>query len=163
MRELGELQELAGRAGSYAALRFSTDTSDPARGALLQRVQERGTAIETLLLFFELEWVAVPDGQAEELLADPRLAFCAHFLRMERRYRPHRLTQPEERILSEKSVTGRGAWARLFAELTSAIRVDVAPEDGEAGAVTLDVALARLLSPRRDVRGRRPHARARCA
>ena len=153
MRELGELQELAGRAANYAALRFSTDTADPTRGALLQRVQERGTTIETLLLFFELEWVAVPDERADALLADARLDFCAHFLSMERRYRPHVLTHAEERILTEKSVTGRGAWARLFAELTSAIRVDLAPEeDVETGPAPLDVALARLLSPHRELR-----------
>ena len=55
MRELEAIEELAGKAGTYAGLRFSTDTTDPARGALLQRVQERGTAIETKLLFFALE------------------------------------------------------------------------------------------------------------
>ena len=61
MGELAEILDLVGRAGSYAALDFSTDTADPARGALLQRTQERGTEIETTLLFFELEWAALPD------------------------------------------------------------------------------------------------------
>ncbi|HTT28073.1 MAG TPA: oligoendopeptidase, partial [Solirubrobacteraceae bacterium] len=56
MRELEEINELIGRAGSYASLEFATDTADPTRGALLQLVQERATEIETLLLFFELEW-----------------------------------------------------------------------------------------------------------
>src|SRR3954468_25057648 len=80
MRELERLYELVSRAGSYAHLRFSTDTSDPANGALLQRAQERGTAIETRLLFFELEWAALPDERAAELLADPALDFCRHHL-----------------------------------------------------------------------------------
>ncbi|HTZ87376.1 MAG TPA: oligoendopeptidase, partial [Solirubrobacteraceae bacterium] len=35
MHELAEILDLAGRAGAYAALRFATDTTDPARGALL--------------------------------------------------------------------------------------------------------------------------------
>ena len=69
MRELEAINELIGRVGSYASLRFATDTADPARGALLQLVQERATEIETLLLFFELEWAAVDDDRAEELLA----------------------------------------------------------------------------------------------
>src|SRR5436305_6881044 len=68
MRELEAIEDAAGRAGSYASLRFSTDTSDPERGALLQRVQERGTAIETRLLFFGLEWAALDDESAEALL-----------------------------------------------------------------------------------------------
>jgi len=54
MDELAAINDLVGRAGSYASLRFATDTADPARGALLQLVQERATEIETLLLFFEL-------------------------------------------------------------------------------------------------------------
>src|SRR5258705_2981911 len=44
MKELATITELVGRAGSYAALRFSENTADPKAGALLQRVQERGTA-----------------------------------------------------------------------------------------------------------------------
>ena len=72
MRELGALQELVGRAGSYAMLRFATATADPARGALLQQVQERGTQIETKLLFFELEWAALDDERADALLAARR-------------------------------------------------------------------------------------------
>ena len=69
VQELGDLSELVGRAGSYAMLRFAVDTADPANGALLQRVQERGTAIETQLLFFDLEWAELSDERAEELLA----------------------------------------------------------------------------------------------
>src|SRR5688572_12557667 len=43
MRCQAQLQELAGRAGAYAGLRFSVDTTDPATGALMQKVQERST------------------------------------------------------------------------------------------------------------------------
>jgi oligoendopeptidase F len=45
MTELADLQDVIGRAGSYAALNFSTATADPERGALLQKVQEQGTQI----------------------------------------------------------------------------------------------------------------------
>src|SRR3954453_5730590 len=122
MRELEQVYELVSRAGSYAQLGFATDTSDPARGALLQRAQERGTEIETKLLFFELEWAALPDERAEELLRDPALGFCRHYLENARRYRPHLLSEPEELIFTEKSVTGRSAWTRLCVEVTSALR-----------------------------------------
>src|SRR3954464_12922688 len=80
MSGMADLEETIGRAGSFASLRFSTDTSDPERGALMQKVQERATAIETQLLFFELEWAALPDGRADALLDDPSLAFCRHHL-----------------------------------------------------------------------------------
>jgi oligoendopeptidase F len=147
MRELAAIYELVGRAGTYAGLRFSTDTADPANGALLQMVQERETAIETTLLFFELEWAALPQERAAELLAWEGLDFCRHHLRNVRRYREHLLSEPEEKILSEKSLTGATAWARLFEELTSAIEVELAGE-----RVALDVALSRLALPDREVR-----------
>jgi oligoendopeptidase F len=147
MHELAAINELVGKAGSFASLRFATDSDDPTRGALLQLVQERATELETKLLFFELQWAALPDEQAEVLLADPGLDFCAHYLRSARRYRPHLLSEPEERIFAEKSLASSGSWARLFGELMAALRVTL---DGEP--VVLDVALSRLLDPDRDTR-----------
>jgi oligoendopeptidase F len=152
MSELATIHELVGRAGTYAALRFSTDTADPAIGALLQKAQELGTAIETTLLFFELEWAALPDERVEELLAGEGLDFCRHHLLNVRRYREHMLSEPEEKIVSEKALTGASAWMRLFEELVSAIDVEL-PQGGEARErVALDVALSRLSLPDRDVR-----------
>ena len=148
MQELAGIQDQLGRAGNYAALQFSTDTADPARGALLQKVQERATQLETKLLFFELEWAALDDARAEELLAADGLDFARHYLRSARRYRPHLLTEPEEKVLTEKALTGRSAWGRLFEELVSALQVDL----GGGEEVPLDSALSQLLSPDRDVR-----------
>jgi oligoendopeptidase F len=153
MRDLADVHELVGRAGSYAALRFSVDTSDPERGALLQRVEERSTAINTQLLFFELEWAEIPDDRAAVLLASDRLDFCRHHLASIRRYRSHLLTEPEERILTEKSVTGRSAWSRLFSELTSAITLDL-----DGASVSLEEGLSRLASSDRDQRRRAAEA-----
>jgi oligoendopeptidase F len=160
MRELGEIYELIGRAGTYAALRFSADTANPAYGALLQKVQEGETAIATKLLFFDLEWAALPDERAEQLLATPGLDFADHHLRNVRRYRQHMLSEPEEKILTEKALTGASAWSRLFEELTSAIEVELPGEDGSSkvagedgpSKVALEVALSRLTMPDREAR-----------
>jgi oligoendopeptidase F len=147
MTGLADLLDLIGRAGSYAGLDFSTDTTDPARGARMQRVEERSTAINTKLLFFDLEWAALADDQAETLLVDERLAFARHHLRSERRYRPHLLTEPEEVILTEKTISGRSAFERLFEEQISSISIEL---DGET--TTLESGLARLHAPDREVR-----------
>ena len=149
MEKLAAISELAGRALNYAHLRFAADTADPANGALLQMGSERATAIQTRLIFFELEWAALDDEQAEAMLSGEGLDFCEHYLRNERRYRDHLLSQPEERIMTELSVTGAGAWSRLFDELTSAIRVDL-PSGDEP--VSLDIALSGLADPDREVR-----------
>jgi oligoendopeptidase F len=149
MAETQAIAELVGRAGNYAHLRFSVDTLDPANGALVARVSEKATAVETKLLFFDLEWAALDDDRAEALLAADGLDTSRHHLRTVRRYRPYLLTEPEEKVMSEKSVSGREAWARLFSEQTSAIMVDT---PGDEEPVKLDVALSRLLSPDREVR-----------
>ncbi|HRE00333.1 MAG TPA: M3 family oligoendopeptidase, partial [Ilumatobacteraceae bacterium] len=153
-RRYAELIELMGRAGNYASLRFAADTSVPANGALMARAQERSTAISTKLLFVELEWAAVSDEQAEAVLADPspELDFIRHHLRSSRRYIPYLLSEPEERVLTEKSVTGAGAWTRLFDELTAAIEVDVVQPDGTARTMPLMQGLALMQHPDRAVR-----------
>jgi oligoendopeptidase F len=147
MQGLAEVHDLLGRAGSFAGLDFAVDTTDPARGARMMKVEERTAVIGTKLLFFELEWAALDDARVEALLADDRLAFAAHHLRSARRYRPHLLTEPEEVVLTEKAVTGRNAWERLFDELISAIGVTL---DGEQ--TTLEAGLARLNASDRSVR-----------
>ncbi|HWD64626.1 MAG TPA: M3 family oligoendopeptidase [Solirubrobacteraceae bacterium] len=147
MQELAEIQDTFGGAFSYAMLRFATDTAEPERGALLQRLQEKATEVGTKLLFCELEWAALEDEQAERLLAGEGLEFCDHYLRTVRRYRTHLLSEPEERILAEKSIPSHAAWGRLFGELTSALRVRL---DGEE--VSLEIALSRLQDGDRDVR-----------
>ena len=124
MNRLAEISELAGRAGNYAQLRFAADTEDPANGALVQMVGERGTAIQTRLLFFELEWVEVPDERAEELLATDGLDFARHYLRRSGATGRTAL-QAGGDDLHRALVTGRRRWTRLFDELTSAIRVDL--------------------------------------
>ena len=104
-------------------------------------MQEKATAIETALLFFELEWAALDDARAEELLAADGLDFARHHLRSARRYRPHLLSEPEERIFTERALTGRTAWTRLFEEQASAITVELPGRD-RAG-----VARGRALAP----------------
>ena len=77
------------------------------------------------------------------------LDFCRHHLRTARRYRPHLLSEPEEKILTEKALTSRNAWGRLFEEQVAALEVQL--EDG-AEPVSLEVALSRLHLPDREAR-----------
>ena len=147
LKQLEEIHEVLGRAASYAFLGFSTDVAEPSRGALLQKVQESATRTGTHLLFFSLEWIAVPDATADTLLKHAALGNYRHYLASARRYRPHVLTEPEERIMVEKSVTARSAWDRLFEEATTAIKVNIG--DGEK---SLDEALTRLHSGDADER-----------
>ena len=158
MARSADLQTILGRAGNYSQLRFAVDTVDPENGARMMQVQERSTAIATRLLWFELEWVAVDDDRADELLADPALDFCGHHLRGLRRYQPHVLSEPEERIMTEKDVTGSSAWVRLFSELSSELTVELPDASGAVTSQTLSDGLARLTDPDRSVRAQAAQA-----
>ena len=149
-----ELLDRAQRADNYAGLVFAADTSKPENGALMAHVEERTTAISTKLIFIGLEWAEASDEHVEAVLADPTpaLDFVRHHLRSQRRYREHILSEPEERILNEKNVTGASAWGRLFDELSAAMEVDLPQTDGTTATVSLMQALAAIQHPDRSVR-----------
>ena len=132
---------------TYAHLLFATNMADPTRGALVARLGEKAAALETQLLFFPLEWAAVPDDAADAVLADEALDHWRHHLLSARKFRPYLLTEPEEKVVTEKSVSGVGAWSRLYEEQLGALRVSL---DGQE--VSLETAMARLYDTDRDVR-----------
>jgi oligoendopeptidase F len=148
---LEALQEPAARAGAFAQLLFAADTAAPRHGALLQHIQERGTEIHNTLLFFELEWVALAPERAQALLGDASLARRRHFLESLRRYRPHLLSEPEEKILAETANTGRHAFSRLFDEILAAMTFRVREGGGEL-ALSEEEVLSRLYEPDRERR-----------
>ncbi len=125
--------EMATKLGSYAHLIWSTDTANPQYGALLQRLTEWGAQLEQKLVFFDLEWTNAPDDFAQKMMTHPVVRHYQHWLETTRRYQPHRLSEPEEKILSEKSVTGREAWARFFSEVMGSTRYPVGRRRTDAG------------------------------
>jgi oligoendopeptidase F len=153
IEEREEIESTFTRAIYYAHLWFSTDMNDSQRGALVARLTEKGAAIDTQLLFFGLELAALDDEQADALLASEELERWRHWLRTVRKFRPYILTEPEEKIVTEKSVSGFAAWDRLYDELLGAIKVDL---DGTE--IGFEEAMSKLYSPDRDLRRRAAEA-----
>ena len=147
MTEYEAIIQDVGRAESYASLSWSTQSNDPARGALLQKVAERQSQLSQKVLFLDLEWANAPDAAARSLIDDPLLSRWRHWLIVSRRYKPHLLSEPEEKILAEKSVTGRQAWVRYLDETLSANRYEWGGKQ-----VPQEVILRQLYEPGRDVR-----------
>ncbi len=141
------LIDQGGRIQSYANLTFTTDTSNPAYGALVQHVTEWISALQQQTIFFNLEWKAMDDAAAQRILNDPVLGKYQHPLEAERRYKPYTLSETEEQLLIEKSVTGRSAWTRFFTQIISAARFDY-----EGKALTQSQVLKLLYEPQREVR-----------
>jgi len=148
---LEALYERQWRVGGYAHMNYDQDTrSDEAR-ALSQRVEERLTAPRNALLFFGLEWMEVEDSNAARLTAEPAVQAYRHYLEAQRAFRPHRLSEAEERLANEKDVTGNSAWGRLHTEITSSLEVSV-DQNGEGQVLNLSRALSLLYHRDRDVR-----------
>lgn len=147
IREREALQDLMYRIYSFASLSYSTQTNDPKIGALYQKVQELGAQFGQKTVFFELEWNALDDATAQALMDAPELATHRFQLEAARLSKPYQLSEIEEQLLMEKSVTGRSAWVRFFTQLTSAMRFTL---DGET--VNMQQVLVRLRDADRAVR-----------
>jgi len=149
--ELGEIDNLLSRVHSYASLRKAADVTDEENRDLSAAVEQGVVQVLNALRFFELEWLALEDERAAELAAAPEVAADRHYLESLRRFRPHTLSEPEERVLSERDPAAVSAWQTLFGQTTSTIEV---PFDGGEGEEphTVDRLLAYVHDPRREVR-----------
>lgn len=116
---------------AYASLMFSAETTDPDRGALLQRLRMRATAIAQHILFFSLELGTASPEHLATLAENDLLAEYAHYLRELSENARFQLTEPEEKIISELSNTGGPAFNRLASEITSRAVFRVQLPDGE--------------------------------
>jgi oligoendopeptidase F len=149
IEERQRIESIFTRAIYFAHLNYSTNMNDSERGALVARLTEKGATIDTQLLFFGLEIAALEDADAESLISSDELEGWHHWLRTIRKFRPYVLTEAEEKILTEKSVSGFSAWDRLFDELLGAVKVDL---DGTE--IGFEEAMSKLYSPDRDLRRR---------
>ncbi|HVW56090.1 MAG TPA: M3 family oligoendopeptidase [Rhizobiaceae bacterium] len=134
------IQELIARLYSYAGLLYSGDTSDPKRAKFYGDIQEKMTDASAHLIFFELELNTVGDDMiAAALDADPAFGHYRPWVLDLRKDKPYQLEDRIEQLFHEKSVTGRGAWNRLFDETMSGLRFSI---DGEE--LTLEPTLNKL-------------------
>jgi len=119
------IEELMGRIVSFAGLVHAGDTTDPVRSKFYGDVQEKITAASAHLLFFALELNRIPDDALEAALADPALGRYRPWIEEVRAEKPYQLEDRIELLFHEKSVTGYGAWNRLFDETMASLRFAV--------------------------------------
>jgi oligoendopeptidase F len=153
MRELEQNEEQAAKPEVYAYLLHSQNTQDPAAGRLLARVREAAAERGSHGVFFSLELAQTGDEQAARLYAHPDSARYKHTVEEARKFRPHQLSEPEERVLTDFSPVGNSAWTRLFEELCAVIRVPLDDRD-----LALEEALTMLREPDRELRRSASHA-----
>lgn len=141
------IHDTIGKMGSFAYLQWSTDTTNTEFGKLLQQITEFSSEISQLLVFFDIEWLALDDVRAQEFIQSEKLKGYRHYLESARRYKPHILSEKEEQLLTAKSVTGSQAWVRYFDETLGAAKFEF-----EGKQLSEQEVLSKMHDPDREVR-----------
>jgi oligoendopeptidase F len=151
------IEDRLGRVASYAGLIYAGDTTDPARAKFYGDVQDKLTTASSHLLFFTLELNRIEDAALDTAVADKALAHWKPWLDDIRIEKPHQLEDRIEQLFHDKSVSGRGAWNRLFDETISGLRFRV---EGNQ-ELLLEPTLNLLQDPSPERREKAAHALAR--
>ncbi|MBN8657687.1 MAG: M3 family oligoendopeptidase [Anaerolineae bacterium] len=108
---------IANKLYSFAGLSFTADTQDQKAQALQARVMQFLAENQNRTLFFSLWWKELDDANAKRLMdasGDYR-----YYLEAMRLYKPHTLSEAEEKIINLKNVTGVSALGNLYDSITS--------------------------------------------
>jgi oligoendopeptidase F len=105
------------RLSAYAYLWFSENTKDLAARSFKTKVEERLTALHNRLVFFDLWWQSIDEHNARRLMIGT--GTLRYHLETIRRFQPHTLSEPEEKIVNIKNVTGRSAVHSLYDVVTN--------------------------------------------
>jgi oligoendopeptidase F len=151
LQDLEEGTRLANKMDTYAGLAFAADTQDQRCQALLARIQQFMAEMENRTLFFSLWWKDLNEVDTRRLMdasGDYR-----YYLEVMRKFKPHTLSEPEEKVVKLKNVTGSNALITLYDSITNryVFKLEV---DGETKELTRDE-----LTP--FIRGADPELRAR--
>ncbi|MBW7920232.1 MAG: M3 family oligoendopeptidase [Anaerolineae bacterium CFX3] len=112
-----EMARLAHKLGAYAGLAFAADTQDQSALTLQARVQQFMAEIGNRTLFFSLWWKGLEDAEAQRLM-DASGGY-RYYLEEMRHFKPHTLSEPEEKVVNIKDVTGSSALVNLYDSITN--------------------------------------------
>lgn len=112
-----EIAQSSSRLGAYAYLWFSENTKNLEARSFKTNVEERLTSLSNRLLFFDLWWQGVDQDNARRLMTGT--GSLRYHLETIRRYQPHTLSEPEEKIIHIKNITGRSAVNQLYDIVTN--------------------------------------------
>jgi oligoendopeptidase F len=148
--ELDELTQDISRVHFYATAREHTDATDLEANDLATVARDRASDLENLLLFVELEWLALEDAEADALLEAPELEPYRHRLQVALEEKPYVLPEGEEQALNARR-PAISAWESLHGRELATLTVEF---DGGEGPEphTIDRLLAYVFHPDRALR-----------
>ncbi len=149
----GEFDRMAERCGTYAFLRTTENQSDSDHQARKSRFQNLAVKASQASSFVRPELLSIEPEKMESFLNDPVLEPCKLLLERIVRYRPHTLTDREERLLAMQGEMA-GAAGNAFRQLNDAdLRFgELENEDGQRMELSHATFIQFLHSTDRDVR-----------
>ncbi len=102
---------------AFAGLAFAANTQDQAAQTLQSRVQQFAADITNRVLFFSLWWKDLDEANAKRLMEGA--GDYRYYLEEMRHFKPHTLSEPEEKVINLKDVTGASALVTLYDAITN--------------------------------------------
>jgi oligoendopeptidase F len=147
--DLEVIIKLMQRIGGYAELWFTEDTQNQTAMSLLAKMEQLSADISNRLLFFTLWWKELEDVDAERLIKDS--GDYHYWLEEMRHFKPHTLTEPEEKIINIKDVTGSNALIMLYDSFTNRYSFNLTVK-GEEKEMTRGELMSYVRMPNADLR-----------
>ena len=150
LKTIEQATKLGQRLGSYGPLWFSENTQSQEALAFMGRMEQILADAQNRTLFFSLWWKALDDEPAARLMqrVDDDLRY---YLKQERLFKDHTLSEAEEKIINLKDINGSNAIVTLYDMITNKFVFDLAI-DGETKNLTRDELMTKVRSPKADVR-----------
>ncbi|MGZ9165304.1 MAG: M3 family oligoendopeptidase [Anaerolineales bacterium] len=102
---------------AFAELSFSADTQDQNAQSLMGRVQQFVAEMQNRTLFFSLWWKDLDEKDAQRFMGAS--GDYRYYLEEMRHFKPHTLSEAEEKVVNLKDVTGSSALINLYDAITS--------------------------------------------
>ncbi|UCF56357.1 MAG: oligoendopeptidase F, partial [Deltaproteobacteria bacterium] len=145
------VHEMGMKPYAFAYLYQASDLRDQRRTGLFQKVSEAWNEISEMLTFFLLEIMELPEAFLESLANHDALLNYRHFLLRQFQWKPYTLSEPEEKIIKRKNLSGRKVFVSLYDELMGSLSFPVEIE-GQRRSLSTDQVLSLLHSPDRSLR-----------
>lgn len=151
VHDLEEGTRLASKLYSFAELSFAANTQDKQVQTLLGRIQQFMAEMENRTIFFTLWWKNLDEANASRLMTAS--GDYLYYLEVMRKFKPHTLSEPEEKVVNLKNVTGKNALVTLYDAITNRYVFKVERE-GELTELTRGELMSLVRMPDPSVRAR---------
>tara|TARA_B100001123_G_scaffold401629_1_gene488514 strand:+ start:1178 stop:2980 length:1803 start_codon:yes stop_codon:yes gene_type:complete len=114
---------------SYAHLLFVENIKNIKNKVFFQKIKEKITELNSLIIFFELEINSIDEQSIKKLINDSNFSQYSNWIKIARQFKPHQLNKELEKLMNDKNITSASAWSRLFDETIATLKFNFEGKD----------------------------------